>query len=158
MLKKCFPEAEITREREIGGPQDAIVGAADGRRTRADVFMRNGAAVTVFDVVIVEQSAPTYLQLGSDTTADAAARNSEASKIQRLHDLGLGDQPFQFVPLAIETTGRLGPKALAYFNDNIADTHRRHGEEFLAKLSSTIAKWNARMVLDARAKMERRTR
>ena len=63
-----------------------------------------------------------------------------------------------FVPLAIEAIGRLGPKALAYFNDNIADTHRRHGEEFLAKLSSTIAKWNARMVLDARAKMERRTR
>ena len=51
----------------------------------------------------------------------------------------------------MEATGRMGPAAVAYYDRYIAaNTETWKGQQFLAKVSSIVALWNSRMILDTR--------
>ena len=82
---------------------------------------------------------------------------SESYKRAAIADLGLGALQFRFVPFAIETTGRLGPSARAFLDEVIGDGHRDARRLCCARISSTIARGNARMVLTIRAETGRGT-
>ena len=156
LLKACFPDAVVEGERPIAGQIQED--GRGGNRTKADVFMRCGAATFVFDITVVDPSAPTYLDRHqSHKIPDAAARERERVKRAGFAALRLEEANVRFVPFAVEATGRMGPAALAFYDDHIAVYHRTEGQLFLAKMSATIAKWNARMVLDARADIGRAT-
>jgi hypothetical protein len=159
MLKTVFPTAsELRCERFIGGLEDGIV-FDDGRpRARADIFLRLAdGQVIVLDIVIANPSAVRHLARASDVTVEAAALESESYKRAAIADLGLGALQFRFVPFAIETTGRLGPSARAFLGEFIGDGFRDTSRLCCARISSTIARWNARMVLKMRAETGRGT-
>ena len=160
LLQQCFPEADtIGKEMRVDGV--AVVqgegeeAGADRRGfVRADVFMRNGADVFVFDVSIVDPAAPTYLDRGSDRSPDVAAKYREGVKTARFVKEGV-DTVAQCVPFVVESTGRLGPAALAFFKRHIEENHRAKGWEFMSKISASIARWNSRMVEEMRIYIHR---
>ena len=157
LLKMCYPDAEVSTEHPVPG-LPAIGGDEEGNRrcrVRADVYMREGASVTVFDVAIVNPSAQSYLVKGSDVSCDVAATHRETLKRESfLKRMGPHSQ-ISFVPFVVEATGRMGPAALDFYNRRIAEhTERWKGEQFLAKMSSIIAQWNARLILETRALLQ----
>ena len=152
LLRQCYSDAAVTMEEPIGWMAVGLEGT--GRGTKADVCMRRGPLMVIFDIAIVEPSAPTYLAMGSDSKAATAAIHREEAKRAAFTALGM-DAAVQFVPFVVEATGRLGPAALAYFIDHFEDDHRARGQEFLAKVSATIAKWNAKIIVANRADMAR---
>ena len=49
----------------------------------------------------------------------------------------------------------MGPAALDFYNRRIAEhTERWKGEQFLVTMSSIIAQWNARLMLETRALLQ----
>ena len=99
-----YPDAaELRCERFIGGAEDGV--NADGRLTKADIFLRlRDGQVIVIDVVIANPAAPKYIAKHSDTQTDVAAMDREASKRRAIEDLGLGGLQFMFIPFAIEAS------------------------------------------------------
>ena len=59
-----------------------------GQHIQADIFLRNGAEVTVIDVAIVDPALPSYLAKESDTKSDVAADQREADKRARWRAIG----------------------------------------------------------------------
>jgi len=153
LLRMCYPDAEVSTEKVVDG-LPRIGGADDGTgrcRVRADVYMRDGPTVTIFDVAIVNPSARSYIEKGSDESPDVAARHREELKRQAFYERFGTDTQILFVPFVVEATGRMGPAAVAYYDRYIAaNTETWKGQQFLAKMSSIVALWNSRMILDTR--------
>jgi len=153
LLRMSYPDAEVSTEKVVEG-LPRIGGTDDGTgrcRVRADVYMRDGPTVTIFDVAIVNPSARSYIEKGSDENPDIAARHREELKRQAFYERFGPDTQINFVPFVVEATGRMGPAAVAYYDRYIAaNTETWKGQQFLAKMSSIIALWNSRMILDTR--------
>jgi len=153
-LKLCFPEAEVSIEEPVVGLPH-IGGEADGTnrcRVRADVHVRSGGSVTIFDVSVINPSARSYVNLGSATVPDVGAKHRERLKRQAFAERMGPSCEMSFVPFVVEATGRMGPAALDFFNTHMASNMETWKvQQFLAKMSSTIALWNSRMIMQTRA-------
>ena len=130
---------------------DSASDDTEGTRLKGgDIVMRNGPELTVFDVAVVDPAAPSYLAKGSDKKEDVAAGQREMDKRAGWQAIG-GVEGAHFIPFVVEATGRLGPSALKFFNEKLISADGSHiAKLFLLKLNFTIARWNARMVLQAR--------
>ena len=144
-LMQCYSTADLRSEHMMTG--------TEGRRLKGDIVMRNGPELTVFDVAVVDPAAPSYLAKGSDKKEDVAAGQREMDKRAGWQAIG-GVEGAHFIPFVVEATGRLGPSALKFFNEKLISADGSHiAKLFLLKLNFTIARWNARMVLQARGKI-----
>ena len=72
-LQHVYPTAELRMEHTVHG-------TTAGQHIQADIFLRNGAEVTVIDVVIVDLAPPSYLAKESDTKSDVAAGQRERGR------------------------------------------------------------------------------
>jgi hypothetical protein len=85
---------------------------------RADLVIVLGTRTYTIDVSVTNPSSVSSLALHSASTPDRAASVREDEKSQKYRHLPgmgvVGDK--NFTPFVIETTGRLGPSALAFLN------------------------------------------
>jgi len=119
---------------------------------RGDIFavMPDGRLV-ITDIVITHPSAPTYVGAAS-RAAGAAAKVAERTKRRAFEALGEG-AGYDFVPLAMESYGRLGKTALAFLSDLGTAAASRNGRlsksafvaSALKRLSCALCKGNGRM-------------
>ena len=97
--------------------------AAAGLR-RGDVLALLEHALTVLDAVVTHPGAATYVAAAA-RTAGSAARAAEREKVRSWLKVGR-DSGYEFVPLAVETYGRMGVQA-SRFLSTLGDVAARGG-------------------------------
>jgi hypothetical protein len=122
--------------------------AADepGMGARGDILYALDSALTVADVSVVHPAAPTYRQAAS-RDAGAAAAHRDRSKREQYERAD--PQGYAFIPLSVESYGRLGKPAMELLNT--LATKAGGSEEFkgcfvtnaLRELSVALCKGNA---------------
>ena len=126
-----------------------LQGAEGERPLRADILTRT----EVIDVAIVDPCAQTYLTQGSHRVYDVASDSRTTAKRARWTSMG-GVPNREFVPFVIETTGRLGKSAMEfaapYRNTGAAHSIRKTFRLFMKKIQFILARWNGRLILQAR--------
>jgi len=146
-LQHVYPTAELRMEHTVHG-------TTAGQHIQADIFLRNGAEVTVIDVAIVDPASPSYLAKESDTKSDVATGQREADKRARWRAIG-EVAGAAFVPFVVEATGRLGPAANKFFNEKLISRDGPYtARMFMQKMNFAIARWNAHMILKARGRRQ----
>ena len=140
-------------ERACG--KEVLLQGVDGEGTlRADILTRT----EVIDVAIVDPCSPCYLRAGSHESYDVASDNRTAAKRARWDSIG-GVANMELVPFIIESTGRLGKCAAAfcepYFGTGASHSMKRTFKLFMRKIQFIMARWNARLILQARGHLVR---
>ena len=120
--------------------------------TIPDIVIEDGAQRIYLDVVIVNPGAPSYRENAAYKACSAAA---EKEQMKRTHYRNVIGVNATFIPLALETTGRLGKAAMTF-------ARRQAGKSYdlLSKLfnevSAAVAYYNAAMVDQMRRKIRQR--
>ena len=86
-----------------------------GLEQRGHPHKMPGGRITVLDCVVTNPAAASYAQRASQETGFAVAL-AETRKRQAFERFGNG-AGYAFVPLAVESLGRLGKEAARFFND-----------------------------------------
>ena len=126
-----------------------LQGTVGERTIRADILTLS----EVIDVAIVDPCAPCYLQQGSHTSYDVASDDRTVAKRAHWESVG-GVANLEFIPFVVESTGRLG-KSAEEFTRPFLSTGASHSIKktfklFLRKIQFIIARWNGRLILQAR--------
>jgi hypothetical protein len=121
------------------------------RVTRGDIQLALPTGVVVADVSVIHPAAPTYAKTAAVTAGKAAAiRDSEKKRKY----LSADPNGYQFVPLSMESFGRLGEPAMQLLNRlSIAATEGRtlldkgvFVRSALSELSVGLCKGNALLI------------
>ena len=139
-------------ERECS--KEVLLQGADGVGTlRADIFTRS----EVLDVAIVDPCSPCHLRHGSHTTRDVASDAQTELKRRKWDSIG-GIANREFIPFVIESTGRLGKSAdeftRPFLSTSASYSDKKTFQLFMRKLQFILARWNARLILQARGHMQ----
>ena len=140
LLKAGFPNDRMEIEKTI---------TTCVKNYKADVYWEHDSTTHIFDVAIVDPSAPTYRTLGSHHTPDVAATERETYKTRLFLECGVHNAVF--IPFVVEATGRLGVAARNWFESMIADTHKKAGNAFISRISASIARYNSKMITGSRS-------
>ena len=120
---------------------------------RADIFTRS----EVLDVAIVDPCSPCHLRHGSHTTRDVASDAQTELKRRKWDSIG-GIANREFIPFVIESTGRLGKSAdeftRPFLSTGASYSDKKTFQLFMRKLQFILARWNARLILQARGHMQ----
>ena len=92
-----------------GGPANAGLRKGDG--ARGDAIMTLPEGTIVADVSVIHPAAQTYIGVAARATGAAAALR-DASKVEKYRRSAMGGA-CEFVPLSVETYGRMGEPAMA---------------------------------------------
>ena len=142
-LKKCFPEAQVRREHTVSCNEAETT-------LQADIHMERGPRVFIFDVAVVDPAAPSYLSHDSYKEENVAAKQREAAKRAEWTARG-GVNNAEFIPFVVEASGRMGPSALSYFMNKLVSAEGPYiAKSFLMNMNFSIARANARMILECR--------
>ena len=113
-----------------------------GRAERPDLLLYRNGRETYLDVVIVNPSCPSQLNIQhSDQIADAANLDKERIKTNKYREWDI-----QVIPFALEATGRLGPSALKFIK-SITQRMGKSRATYLQQIQCAIAKLNGQMFL-----------
>ena len=117
---------------------------------QADIHMERGPRVFIFDVAVVDPAAPSYLSHDSYKEENVAAKQREAAKRAEWTARG-GVNNAEFIPFVVEASGRMGPSALSYFMNKLVSAEGPYiAKSFLMNMNFSIARANARMILECR--------
>jgi hypothetical protein len=126
-------------------------GNARGKRGDIITVMPDGR-VLILDAVVTHPAAASYVAAASQTTGAAAAR-AERDKGRKYADMAQEDAGYEFVPLAVESYGRLGGAASSFLSslgDIAAADGRVSKAAFMrsarAELSCQLCRGNGRMI------------
>ena len=138
-LQKSVPHASVTREPPLATLTQPIFG--DLR------FAATGHHTKILDVTISDPAAPTYrnLAISSTTTPNATNNHREAEKTAKYNTtvpniVNAG----QFVPFAVEATGRLGSSASTFLSS--IKTPEVSLKRLKATIETAIVKMNAQCI------------
>ena len=102
--------------RPLQGAQAALL--ADRQGSRGDILLALSSALTVADVSIVHPAADTYVRAAANAAGSAAAVRDQAKRARYETDDPHG---YAFIPLSMETYGRMGKPAMELLN-KLAET------------------------------------
>ena len=154
LVGNVWPHCTIEVEKELT--------CADGSKAFADVYIsKPGGEIIILEAGITNPAALQFLERcrlnngkkwgSSIDTPDVAARMTEAKRVREFNARGINlRSTARFVPFIFEATGRPGPSARAFLEE-LGD--RAAVSFFLAKMSASIARFNARIILAARSTM-----
>ena len=112
-LRKVRPGCALVPEPPVGDDE--------GRARRGDVKLVQGARSQVVDVVVCDPACATYLGAGSAVRQDTANLAAERRKNISYQNVGSLVSDGNFVPFAVETTGRIGPAGMAFITGLAGD-------------------------------------
>jgi len=144
---KCMrPNAVVVME------PNQIAGHRQGNPKRPDILVDEGARSYAIDVSIVEPAAQSRMQHATlsslNTPGGAAIQEEEAKKLEYRG----GAHFATLVPFVVESTGRLGPAALAFMNRVSGDAAGKRGK-FLLELSVILARAMGRYSVHTRSRL-----
>ncbi|MCL4431195.1 MAG: reverse transcriptase domain-containing protein [Epsilonproteobacteria bacterium] len=120
-------------------------------RREADFSIsRQGNLHTIIDFVVVCPTAPlqdTRSIYHPDRNTNDACRYAEAKKITKYNTHLTQDQRDRFVPFAIESTGRLGPRAIAFLDRIFPPVDNKCTyKSLIKKITQIITKYTAKCI------------
>lgn len=139
----CEPDAVLTIEPQLTNVQ-----------RRGDIRMAEGARNIIIDVTIRNQSSQSNIAKGSHLKPDVASGLSEKLKRDFYSDIeGMVVDPLSadcnFIPFAIETTGRLGVAArnLLATYEELGSLEKAEVRSLTDSIDSIVSYYNARMTV-----------
>ncbi len=145
LIKQCCPDAVVTMEVPLQTMNEEYI--------LADLVYVDGAVRKYIDVTIAHPGALRYRNVGSATTVDAANLLREVEKSAIYNAVEGMEGSGCFVPFAVEATGRLGSQAIKWITELTAGKDVLYRSFCLNSISSVIARYNARMIANARKRM-----
>ena len=146
LLKTRYPLSVIQKEKEVGttAPMDGQV-----HGIRADIVASIGAVTYVIDVSTIDPGNLSSLALNPSSAVqqDAASRSREAIK-RRHYRKVVTPAPLSeasVIPFVLETTGRLGPSAIAFLH-TICPTQTFLRTKFLNTCVMILARSNGKLL------------
>jgi len=120
-------------------------------RREADISIsRQGILHTIIDFVVVCPTAPLHEPTSiyhPDRNTSDACRSAEAKKITKYATHLTQDQRDRFVPFAIESTGRLGPRAIAFLDDIFPPVNNKCSyKSLIKKITQITTKYTAKCI------------
>lgn len=154
LLKKRYPLAAVQKEQEVGRTAPEL-GPVQG--IRADIVATIGPITYVIDVSTVDPGNASSLGLlpSSASNQDAAALQRERIKHRHYRRVATPAalNPASVIPFVIETSGRLGPQAIAFLS-TVCSSQKFLRSRFLNNVVMCIAKQNGKMLKATRDRFQ----
>ena len=146
LLKTRYPLAAIQKEKEVGQTAP-IQGPAIG--IRADIVATIGPITYVIDVSTVDPGNTSSLSLNPSSASNQDAAAIQREKIKHRHYRRVVTpaalDPACVIPFVIETSGRLGPQAIAFLS-TVCSSQKFLRSRFLNNVVMCVAKQNGKML------------
>ena len=166
LLRTSFTGGTIHAEHYVGERNER------GRMAEyfADIYVQHDTEIIIIDTSIVDPSSAKAMEVGgSDVEAGAAAERRAKEKWKEFREVmiktstrGSRERGSQvpahttgiiYIPCIMETTGKLGAEAEKFLIDRVSPNHPEQVLHFLAKARVNVARWGARMVMEARNRL-----